>query len=397
MKSKVIRATKTAGFLLLATFANPLFAETSITENNSGWYIGANIGMSTANVDEGEITKNLTNPSYSDDESDFGYKLFGGYLFNENFALEGGYFDLGKFDYSITTLSGSAAGDIEIMGLNLDAVGILPITEDFSAFGRVGVIYAQAKDSFGTTGNISILDTSPKESDFNYKLGVGLQYAITDAVAVRLEAERYRINDAVGNDGDVDLFSIGLTYRFGATKESAPVAEKEEEVIAPVAEKEVVVVIPVMVIAAAEEEEVILVCDPDAKEKIRGCIEKKRPIALVFEEINFEFDKSELNQEAKSALKKDLEQLKDNSSIRMIVAGYASKSGTKEYNQKLSEERAQSVKDYLVKEKILTADKISIVGYGETRPAQYEANPNKEVYSKAAKANMRVVLKIVHE
>ncbi|MBE0514486.1 outer membrane beta-barrel protein [Sulfurimonas sp.] len=392
MRTTVIRATKTASFLLLATLANPLFAQTTTTENNSGWYIGANIGMSTANVDEGEITKNLTNPSYSDDESDFGYKLFGGYLFNKNFALEGGYFDLGKFDYSLTTGTGTAAGDIDIIGLNLDAVGILPITEDFSAFGRVGVIYAKAKDSF--SGSLSIPENA-KESDFNYKFGAGLQYAITDAVAVRLEAERYRINDAVGNDGDIDLFSIGLTYRFGATKESAPVAEKEEEVIAPVAEKEVVVV-PVMVVAETEEE-VILVCDLDAKEKIKGCIEKKKPMALVFEEINFEFDKSELNQEAKRALKKDLEQLKDNSNIRMIVAGYASKSGTKEYNQKLSEERAQSVKDFLVQEKILPANKISTVGYGETRPAQYEANPESDVYSKAAKANMRVVLKIVHE
>lgn len=394
MRSKVIRATKTAGFLLLATFANPLFAETTTTQDNSGWYIGGNIGMSTANVDEDKITQNITPTSYSDDESDFGYKLFGGYLFNENFALEGGYFDLGKFGYSLTTGTGTAAGDIDIMGLNLDAVGILPITEDFSAFGRVGVIYAQAEDSF--SGTLSPADTSPEESDFNYKFGVGLQYEITDAVAVRLEAERYRINDAVGNDGDVDLFSIGLTYRFGATKESAPVEEKEEEVIAPVAEKEVAVV-PVMVVAQTEKEEVILVCDPDAQEKIKGCIEKKRPMALIFEEINFEFDKSTLNKEAKDSLKRDLKQLKGNSNIRMIVAGYASKSGTKEYNQKLSEERAQSVKDFLVKEKILTADKISIVGYGETRPAQYEAKPESDVYSKAAKANMRVLVKIVHE
>jgi OOP family OmpA-OmpF porin len=43
---------------------------------------------------------------------------------------------------------------------------------------------------------------------------------------MRLEAERYRINDAVGNKGDVDLFSVGLVYRFGEkTRASAPRAE----------------------------------------------------------------------------------------------------------------------------------------------------------------------------
>jgi OOP family OmpA-OmpF porin len=280
------------------------------------------------------------------------------------------------------------------MGLNLDAVGILPITENFSAFARVGAIYSRAKDSFG--GTLLTTNTSPKESDFKYKFGAGVEYAVTDTVGVRLEAERYRINDAVGNNGDVDLFSIGLTYRFGVTKETAPVAEKKEEVVAPVAKKEIAVA-PVIAVAETEEEEVIFVCDPDAQEKIKGCITKKKPMALVFEEIHFEFDNSTLSEEAKSALKKDLMQLKDNSKIRMIVAGHTSKSGTKEYNQELSERRAQSVKDYLVQEKILPEEKISIVGFGETRPAQYEANPNKEVYSEAAKANMRVLVKIVHE
>ena len=35
------------------------------------------------------------------------------------------------------------------------------------------------------------------------------------SLGARLEAERYRINDAVGNKGDVDLLSLGLIYRFG--------------------------------------------------------------------------------------------------------------------------------------------------------------------------------------
>ncbi len=379
MRTTVIRATKTAGFLLVATFGNPLIAQTE-TDYSSGWYMGGNIGISTANIDEEKITQNLINTSYTDDERDLGYKLFGGYQFNKYFALEGGYFNLGKFDYALSTGSGTAEGNIKIMGINLDAVATLPITEKFSAFGRVGANYAQAKDSFSTTGNLSIPDTDPKKSDLNYKFGAGLQYAITDAVGIRLEAERYRINDAVGNMGDIDLFSVGLTYRFGVTKEVAPVS-KVKEAIAP---------------APKEEEVLVPLCAADAEQKIRDCVTQKKTVVLVFEDIHYEFDKSTLNKEAKDALKRDIAQLEKNPNITMLVAGYASESGTEEYNQNLSERRAQSVKDFLVQEKLFPADQISTIGYGETRPALQEENPS-DINSKAAKANMRVLLKITHK
>ncbi len=101
MKFTVIRATKIASLLLFAAFANPLMAETT-TDYSSGWFMGGNIGISTANVDEDKITQNITNYSYTDHESNLGYKLFGGYQFNKYFALEGGYFNLGKFDYSLS-------------------------------------------------------------------------------------------------------------------------------------------------------------------------------------------------------------------------------------------------------------------------------------------------------
>lgn len=64
------------------------------------------------------------------------------------------------------------------------------------------------------------------------------------------------------------------------------------------------------------------------------------------------------------------------------------------YNQKLSERRAASVEAYLIAEGIITPDRLSTIGYGETKPAMYEAAP-KELYSEAAKANMRVLFEII--
>lgn len=379
MKTKVIRTTQSASFLLFVALVNPLMAQTT-TDYNTGWYAGGNIGVSSANIDKERITQNLTNHSYSDDEENLGYKLFGGYQFNKNFALEGGYFNLGKFDYSLSTPNGTLDGNMKVQGLNLDAVAILPITEDFSAFARIGANYAQSKDSFSSTGTISMSDNSPKENDLNYKFGAGLQYSVTDALALRLEAERYRINDAVGNDGDIDLLSIGLIYKFGVTKKVIPIA-KEKRIITIVSRK---------------KETLIIVTAVDAVEKIKESVKQEKTVVLIFEDIHFEFDKSTLNKEAKDALKRDIAQLKENQRINMRLAGYTSEKGTEIYNQGLSERRAQSVKDYLVQENLFPADKISLIGYGETRPAIQEVDPS-NIDSDAAKANMRVLLEIIQQ
>jgi len=188
----------------------------------TGWYGGVSVGRSNANIDNAHITSNLlgsgfATTSISNDDSDTAYKLFAGYKFNRNFALEGGYFDLGRFGFAATTVpAGTLSGNIKLRGLNLDAVGILPINEKFSAFGRVGLNYAEAKDSFSGTGAVNVLNPSPSKRDTNIKFGAGLQYDFNPAFGMRAEAERYRIDDAVGSKGDVDVLSVGLVYRFSA-------------------------------------------------------------------------------------------------------------------------------------------------------------------------------------
>ena len=188
---------------------------------STGWYGGLSIGQSRAKIDDARISSTLlgagfTSTSISHDDRDTGYKVFAGYRINRNFALEGGFFDLGKFGFTAATVpAGTLNGTIRLRGVNLDAVGILPIAERFSAFGRVGANYVEARDSFSGTGLVAVTNSSPSKRETNYKLGLGLQYDFTDVLGMRLEAERYRINDAVGNRGDVDLLSVGLVYRFG--------------------------------------------------------------------------------------------------------------------------------------------------------------------------------------
>jgi outer membrane protein OmpA-like peptidoglycan-associated protein len=117
---------------------------------------------------------------------------------------------------------------------------------------------------------------------------------------------------------------------------------------------------------------------------------------IVLEDLHFDFDQSTLTKEAQVILKRNVQVLKDNPKAKVLIAGYTSASGTEEYNQKLSERRANAVKKYLVEEGVVTPDRLSQIGYGETKPAMYEAIP-KDLYTKAAKANMRVLFSIIVE
>lgn len=149
-------------------------------------------------------------------------------------------------------------------------------------------------------------------------------------------------------------------------------------------------------VAKQKEQVVIVATEPMIEKKTADAAAKaeEKIVVLAFEDVHFDFDKSTLKPEAQTILKNNIQVLKDNPNAKIRIAGYTSASGTSAYNKKLSERRATAVQEYLVNEGIITRDRLSTIGYGETNPAMYEAAP-KEIYSKEAKANMRVLFEIV--
>lgn len=331
------------GLVVLAVVATPY-----AMADDTGWYVGASGGRTRAKIDDVRINNGLlasgfTSSTISDDDRASGFKAFGGYQFNRNFALEGGYFDLGKFGYSAVTVpAGTLNGDIRLKGLNLDTVGILPLTDKFSLLGRVGINYAQARDHFSGTGAVNVLDPSPSKRQANVKFGVGMQYAFNDALAMRVEAERYRVNDAVGNRGDVDLFSVGLVYRFGDTS-PAPVATTVMP--APVA-----VMVPPPEVTA-------LPPPPPSRTKVSFSADSL-----------FAFNKSDVTPAGKDALGKFANDLKGTDYDTVKVTGHTDRIGTHAYNLKLSSRRADAVKAELINAGGIPAGKISAEGVDGADP-----------------------------
>lgn len=129
------------------------------------------------------------------DRSDTGGKLYGGYSFTPNLGLELGYAQLGKFS--------SPAGEAKARGTYLDAVGTVPLGNNFSALGRVGVFGSRVENTaIGAT-----------DSGTGWKVGAGVQYDFDKNLGVRGEWERYRV-DAFDTKSNVDMYSVGLNYRF---------------------------------------------------------------------------------------------------------------------------------------------------------------------------------------
>lgn len=351
------RLAKVVGTLGLVGFAamNGPFAVAA----DSGWYLGFGVGESGANIDVERIDSSLLGSGFSsttttEDDLDFGYKVFGGYQFNRNFALEAGYFNLGEFSYRTSTVpTGTLDGRIEIEGLNLDAVGILPISERFSAFGRVGVNYAEAKDTFTGTGAVNVTNPNPSKREANYKYGAGLQWDMTKSLAMRLEAERYRINDAVGNKGDINLLSVGLVYQFGQ-KAPAP-APRAATPPPPPPPPPVAAPAPVAAVAAAP----VLVIVPIPQKTQQYCSN--------ILDVQFEINQKTVQRVAEEKIDEVAVFMRKYPETTAVIEGHSDEVGTTAENMRLSQRRADSVVSYL-SDRGIDRSRLKAVGYGETRP-----------------------------
>lgn len=83
--------------------------------------------------------------------------------------------------------------------------------------------------------------------------------------------------------------------------------------------------------------------------------------------ILFTVSSSQLDSDAKFTLNSVKTLLDFYTKTSITIEGYASTDGSTAYNQKLSEERAMEIKNYLVSNNI-APERLSIIGYGESRP-----------------------------
>jgi OOP family OmpA-OmpF porin len=236
-----------SGFVSLARaallIAGMAFAGSAWAEH---FYAGASLG--TVNVDLGAsaaadvsdilltdlgLTGTVSLTSDSIDDSDTGYKLFGGYAFNDYFAVELMYGDFGSVSENVVaavnvtdgvdTLVGDVTlgANLDISGWGFHVVGSYPVTPTVSLFGKLGYYFYKVDGTLtlgfnGTTNGVpSTLSDSAGEDENNsdFAFGLGADYHFNQNLSGRLEWERYQLK-AFDTDLDTDVIAVSLMYRF---------------------------------------------------------------------------------------------------------------------------------------------------------------------------------------
>lgn len=352
---------------LLAGLA-PVLATPALAQEGGYFYGGLSAGETRARIDQDRITSGLagnglTVTGFNRDERGRALGIFGGYQFNRYMGVEAGYVDLGQFGFGASTApAGSLNGDIRLQGLHLDLVGTLPLSERFSLIGRVGVQNTRARDRFTGSGAVAVSNPNPSARDNQVKVGGGLQYEFSPSFLMRAEAEHFRVNDAVGNRGGVNMVSLSLVFPFGRAPTPAPRVAVAPVYVAPPAPPPppppapVVVPAPPPVVAPA----------PPAPPP-------RRRVSFSAESL-FDFDRSSIKPEGRAALDRFAAEAKGTQFESISIEGHTDRLGSAAYNQRLSTQRAEAVKAYLVSSGYFDAAMISASGKGKSSPVTRPAD-----------------------
>jgi outer membrane protein OmpA-like peptidoglycan-associated protein len=392
------------------------------------FYIGAGLGRSTLQPDTSGTAYTLG------DDSDTGYRLYGGMDLSESFSVELSLSDLGSANLKPT-------GKLDY---SINAVNVLYYLYNQGEMKHVGMA-AYLKAGLGKMDVSADIPYELKNST-QIALGAGLEYAWENGFALRADLESF--------DEDASLLSVGLLYRFGKQQKPEPKDSDQDGVLdkndqcpqtplnAPVnaegcqldSDKDGVVDLQdqcpqTQTGAAVDSTGCELDMDgdgvKDSKDQCpqtaqgvavdstgcaldsdgdgvidtldqcpatpagigvdkQGCALFNAPLAGV----NFKLASAELTSSAKLVLDDAAKLLLQYPAVHIEIQAHTDSQGKKENNQKLSELRAQSVFEYL-QSKGIEAKRMTPVGFGESIPLA----SNKTAEGRAK--NRRVEFKVI--
>jgi OOP family OmpA-OmpF porin len=113
-----------------------------------------------------------------------------------------------------------------------------------------------------------------------------------------------------------------------------------------------------------------VVCDPLKQTPPPPPVAKAPPPPRKIAELHgpeFDFNKATLHPEGKRMVDGAVKVMKDDPAMRVSVEGHTDSIGSDAYNQRLSERRASTVRDYMVEQGV-AASRITAAGFGESKP-----------------------------
>jgi len=157
------------------------------------------------------------------------WRIFLGYKFDPNWAIEGAYTSFGEAKYTLngsalTYAASSAQFRVENSAWSLAVKGTLPVSKEFDIFALLGGTSNYSKTNMGATGGFATdMGTSGSTSKTRgYGMGgLGIEYKPTANVGIRAEYHNYgkfgdNITGASNNPGrtEADVWLLGVSVKF---------------------------------------------------------------------------------------------------------------------------------------------------------------------------------------
>jgi len=129
-----------------------------------------------------------------------GAGVFVGYNFTQNFAIEAGFHRLADADVYYRDLDASVKTKFDQTDISL--IGSLPLSNGFSAYGRLGYNHLKIKAS-ARAGNVTV---SESDSEDKVLYGAGLAYAFNPQITGRVEVQKPH--------SDITKIAVGVGFNF---------------------------------------------------------------------------------------------------------------------------------------------------------------------------------------
>lgn len=184
-----------------ACAALPAFAQYGMAPPAAPWYFGFGAGQGHLGVSGTDLT-GLNNASVGNTETT--YTIRGGYRFSPYWAVEIGYYDLGKYDFHGSSGALNIDGEAKAKSVGGSLVGILPMNQ-FDLYGRIG--YARSELKVNASSALTPTPVNAKDHQNEATYGVGGRWWWGPNGGVFVE---WMKNDKI----DIDSYLIGLDFRF---------------------------------------------------------------------------------------------------------------------------------------------------------------------------------------
>ena len=219
-------------------------------------------------------------------------------------------------------------------GGHKDIKGSLTSLDATYHFGQPGVGLRPYVSAGAAHQSIGQANRGGRDHSTFANVGTGVKYYFTENLFAKAGVDGMYNIDA--NEGEwMAGVGVGLNFGGGAQQQVAQVEPTPEPAPAPIVDNEP---------------------------------EPEPELVRVELDVKFDFDKAKVREESYSDIKNLADFMQQYPQTSTTVEGHTDSVGTDQYNQRLSERRAQAVRDVLVNQYGVSGQRVDSVGYGETRP-----------------------------